>query len=161
MPTIVVDTNIIVDSCTGEGDSPMDCFLIFMKIHEGIIRLGVDSEGRILDEYKRNLNKLMRYPNAKMIKGFINKERWKTTGDRKIISYIPISEKYIKELLDMGFHRNDIKFVRIAPETDLKTIFSSDFRSFLNTNYSSWLEEKLGVLTKRPSDFPEFISNLP
>ena len=91
MPTVIVDTNVIIDSCTGEGNSPMDCFLIFVKIYEGIIRLGVDSEGMILDEYKQNLNKLMRYPNAKMIKEFIDKERWNPTGERKILSYIPSS----------------------------------------------------------------------
>lgn len=161
MPTIIVDTNVIVDSCTGEGNSPMDCFLIFMKIHEGILRLGVDSEGEILDEYKQNLKKLMRYPNAKMIKGFIDKERWKTTGERRILSYIPINEKHVQELLDIGFHSDDIKFVRIAPNTDLKTIFSSDSRSFLNSNYSSWLEKNMGVITKQPSDLPNFISSLP
>ena len=161
MPTIIVDTNVIIDSCTGEGNSPMDCFLIFIKIYEGIIRLGVDSEGVILDEYKQNLNKLMRHPTAKMIKGFIDKERWKTTGERKILSYVPISEKDVKELLDMGFHVDDIKFVRIAPRTDLKIIFSSDSRLFLNPKHSLWLEKNLGVFTKQPSDFQDFISSLP
>ena len=161
MPTIIVDTNVIVDSCKGEGKSPMDCFLIFMKIHEGILRLGVDSEGEILDEYKKNLNQLMRYPFAKMIKDFLDKERWGPTGSTKMSSYVPISERRVQELLDMGFHSDDIKFVKIAPNTDLKTIFSSDSRSFLKPNYSDWLEIKLGVFTKQPSDLLEFIESLP
>lgn len=157
--SLVVDTNVIINGCTGEGNA-MDCITIFVKIYEGKIVLGVDSEGMILDEYKKNLNAHINSPISKTIKKFIETEIY-NTGERKIKSYIPINEKKVKNLMKMGFHKNDVKFVRVAPLTDLKTIFSSDSRSFLNSKYSSWMKNNLDVETKHPSEFLNFISQIP
>lgn len=157
--SLVVDTNVIINGCTGEGNA-MDCITIFVKINEGKVVLGVDSEGMILEEYKKNLNAHINSPISKMIKKFIETEIY-NTGERKIKSYIPINEKKVKSLMKMGFHKNDVKFVRVAPLTDLKTIFSSDSRSFLNSKYSSWMKNNLDVETKHPSEFLNFISQIP
>lgn len=157
--SLVVDTNVIINGCTGEGNA-IECMMIFVKIYEGKVVLGVDSEGMILDEYKKNLNVHINSPISKMITKFIETEIY-NTGERKIKSYIPINEKKVKSLMEMGFHKNDVKFVRVAPLTDLKIIFSSDSRSFLNSEYSSWMKNNLDVETKHPSDFLNFISQIP
>ena len=158
--SIVVDANVIAYGCTGDGDCPMDCVTIFVKINEGVVWLGVDSGGEILEEYKKNLIEYGKSPIAKMLSTFISKEIQRTTGERKIKAYIPISERKVDELLRMGFHRKDIKYVRIAPRTDLRTIFSTDNRSFLNPEYSTWLKCNLNVDAKHPSDFMDFISQI-
>lgn len=157
--SLVVDTNVIINGCTGEGNA-IECMMIFVKIYEGKVVLGVDSEGMILEEYKKNLNVHINSPISKMITKFIETEIY-NTGERKIKSYIPINEKKVKSLMEMGFHKNDVKFVRVAPLTDLKIIFSSDSRSFLNSEYSSWMKNNLDVETKHPSDFLNFISQIP
>ena len=157
--SLVVDTNVIINGCTGEGNA-IECMMIFVKIYEGKVVLGVDSEGMILDEYKKNLNVHINSPISKMITKFIETEIY-NTGERKIKSYIPINEQKVKSLMEMGFHKNDVKFVRVAPLTDLKIIFSSDSRSFLNSEYSSWMKNNLDVETKHPSDFLNFISQIP
>lgn len=158
--SIVVDANVIVYGCTADGDCPMDCLTIFVKINEGVVWLGVDSEGKILEEYKKILIKHGNSFVAKMLRAFISKEKQRTPGERKIKTYIPISERKVDELLRMGFHRKDIKYVRIAPRTDLRTIFSTDNRSFLNPEYSTWLKCNLNVDAKHPSDFMDFISQI-
>lgn len=160
MATIIVDTNVLIDVCEGDRDWSLDCMGIFLKIHEGVVQLGVDNEGKILDEYQKTLNKHLASSNAQMIVRFIKKERYRTNGIRKIKSYFPINETAVRELLSMGFHDKDLIFVRIASVTDLKIIFSSDSRSFLKSEYSLWLQEKLGVETKHPSDYLSFISDI-
>lgn len=158
--SIVVDTCVLVDACTEEGDCTMDCLTIFAEINKGAVQLGVDSGDEILDEYKKTLIGLGDNTIAKIIRKYLAKERWRATGERRIKTYIPIREDRVADLLSKGFHDDDIKFVRIAPLTGLRTIFSSDERSFLNHTYSSWLQENLGVDTKRPSDFPSYISHI-
>lgn len=158
--SIVVDANVIVYGCTADGDCPTECVIILLKIIEEEVWLGVDSEGKILEEYKKILIKHGNSFVAKMISAFISKEKQRTTGERKIKTYIPISERKVDELLRMGFHRKDIKYVRIAPRTDLRTIFSTDNRSFLNHEYSTWLKSNLDVDTKHPSDFMDFLSQI-
>jgi len=84
----------------------------------------------------------------------INNERWQTTtGPRFFKTYFPIKLSKIQELIDNGFDTNDIKFVRIAPRTDTKTIVSSDSRSFGNLDYSNWIKRNLDVNICCPNDF--------
>ena len=157
MPSVVVDTNVIIDSCTGDGKAPIDCFLIFVKINDGLIQLGVDSEGKILEEYQEKIKKLMKYPTVKMIQKFIEKETYNTSSERKIVKIIPIRERDVEDLIELGFHQKDIKFVRIASKSDLKIIVSTDSRSFLEPSYSSWIYNNLKVSIKHPSDFLKII----
>jgi len=157
MESIVVDTKIFIDGCTFEGNDYLHCHLILTKILDGVISLGVDNKGEILEEYNNNLMRLSNNPIAKLlIKLIINDAKF-STGERRIRTYKPISKQSVRGLLKMGFHRDYIKFVRIAPKTDLKAIFSSNSQSFLNYDYSSWMQENLGVSIKQPSDFPQFI----
>jgi len=156
MKSLVIDTNIFIDGCTIDGNAPLHCYLILSKIIDGVISLGVDTEGEILEEYNKNLMRLSYNPIAKLLIQLITNAKF-STGERRIRTYKPISKKSVRGLLEMGFHRDYLKFVRIAPKTELKAIFSSNSQSFINSDYSSWMQENLGVSIKQPSDFPQFI----
>lgn len=153
--SVIIDTNVFIDSCTMESDWTVECMKLVLKIHDREFQLGVDSQGEIIKEYERNLRPFVRKNHLATIIMAIIKNQTKKSG--RIKTYIPINETKIKELIDMNFHKDDIKFVRIAPRTRHKMIISTDTRSFLKEEYKSWIEEKLKVVAKHPSEYDEII----
>jgi hypothetical protein len=149
--TLVIDTNVFVDVCTLEKDWAINCAKIALKIHDGDVQMGVDNEGKIIEEYVRNLKS---YDRKNIVATTIMQIiRNQTKSSKSIKHYIPIQENKVKYLIKNGFHENDIKFVRIAPLTTLKMIVSSDGKSFVNKNFKEWIMEKLKVDVKTPSEY--------
>lgn len=148
--SIAIDTNVFIHSCSTEVDWFMECLSLVVKIYEGKLIIAVDEEGKIFSEYKSNLLKLDK--RNQVVNGMlqiINQEK----RQRQRTKNVPmISSKRVKYLLDAGFHDKDIIFVKIAPNTSLKTIVSSDSRSFLDDKYKQSIENNLGVFVKHPRD---------
>ena len=154
--SIIIDTNVFIDSCSMESDWTVECTKLVLKIHDGEFQLGVDSAGEIIDEYERNLKPyIKKNVMARVIMDMIKKET-KTSG--RIKSYIPIRDAKVKELIDMKFHEDDIKFVKIAPLTRHKLIISADTRSFLKDEFNIWLERNLDLIIKHPSEYRNILS---
>jgi predicted nucleic acid-binding protein len=153
--SIVLDTNIFIETCRGQ-ENYFECSSVLSKLTDGIIKLAVDTDGEILKEYIKKLNENMKYPTAKLFLELLNKERFKITGPTKIKSYFPMNLSRVQPLIDMGFDQNDIKFVRIANQSDLKTIISIDSRSFFLDLYASWIRDQIDVETMRPCTFNAF-----
>jgi hypothetical protein len=84
---------------------------------------------------------------------FIAKFSYVSSGEKRIIKISPIDMKLIDPLIKMGFDRDDIKFVKIAPKTGPKTIISSDPKSFLRNEFSTWIKNNLNVVVKSPIDY--------
>lgn len=151
--TLVIDTNVFVDCCTLEREWALNCVKIVLKIHDGDVRIGVDSEGKIIEEYVSNLRLYDR-------KDVVATTILQIIRDQKrslkcVKSYIPIRESKVKHLIKNGFHENDIKFVRIAPLTTLKLIVSSDSKSFVKKDFKEWIAKNLEVDVKMPSEYEE------
>lgn len=152
--TMVIDTNVFVDFCTCEKEWAMNCVKIAVKIHDGDLQIGVDNEGKIIEEYIKNLKV---YDRKNIVATFIMQIIRNQAKDSKCIKYyIPIPESKVQHLIQNGFHKNDIKFVRIAPLTTLKMIVSSDGKSFVNEEFKKWIMEKLKVDVKTPLEYEEF-----
>lgn len=154
--SVIIDTNVFIDSCSMESDWTVKCLKLVLKIHDGEFQLGVDSEGEIIDEYERNLRPyIKKNVIANVIMDMIKKE---TKASGRIKSYIPIRDAKVQELIDMKFHDDDIKFVKIAPRTRHKLIVSADTRSFLKDEFNVWLEKNLGLVIKHPSEYSNILS---
>ena len=151
--TLVIDTNVFIDCCTLERDWAINCAKIAFKIHDGDIQLGVDSEGKIIEEYINNLKSYDRKNLIAMTMMQIIRDQRRHL--KSIKYYIPITENKVKYLIKNGFHENDIKFVRIAPLTTLKMIVSSDGKSFVRKDFKEWIMENLKVEVKTPSEYEE------
>jgi hypothetical protein len=156
--SLIVDTNVFVDCCTLEKEWALNCAKIVLKIHDGDVQIGVDSEGKIIKEYMKNLGQ---YDRKNIIATtIIQIIRSQKTSSKSIKSYIPIPEKKVNYLIKNGFHENDIIFVRIAPLSTLKMIISSDGKSFNNRNFKEWIAANLKVDIKTPSEYDEIRSKL-
>jgi len=131
--SLVVDTNVIIRAAGGVGENEVviRCFSIVSDIIEkDSYKIAIDNEGGILEEYKQNL-KQHNTPHAKVMREYINKMVYQNPENRGIVKCIPIREREINELIDMGFDDDDTMFVRVAPNTDMKLIITVDGRSFL------------------------------
>ena len=157
--SVVIDTNIIIETCKGQ-EYFFECASVITKLTDGKIKLAVDVDGEILEEYTNELMNNMKYPHAKLLLAFINKERFKNSGQKILVSYFPIKISKLQPLLNIGFHDDDIKFVRIAEQSDFKTIITIDTRSFLDDEYSNWIRDNLDVEPMRPCSFTAFFSGL-
>lgn len=151
--SLVIDTNVFVDSCTLDREWAINCAKIVFKIHDGDIQIGVDNEGKIIEEYVKNLKQYDR-------KNIVAATMMQIIRDQKrnlksIKHYIPIKENKVKYLVKNGFHENDIKFVRVAPLTTLKMIVSSDSKSFVKEDFKEWIKENLKVDVKTPLEYEE------
>lgn len=154
--SIVLDTNVLIDGCSKERKWTRDCEEIIRKIDNGLLQLGVDAGGEILNEYEKHLKKFKGSIFALGPWGIVKRERYQPAGkDHKIKPYEPIPENKVENLLKMGFHDKDIIFVRIAPQTRCKLIISSDENSFLNKKYIGWLKKELKIITKPPYELEE------
>ena len=157
--SVVIDTNIFIEICNVQ-ENFWECLPVISKIKEGKIIIAVDTNGDILKEYLDALKKNMNNPIAKIILELIKKEIYKQSGPTIFKSYVPVRLNKLRPLINMGFHNDDVKFVRIANQTDLMTIISIDSRSFFSDNYASWIRDNLSVDAMRPCSFIAFFSNL-
>jgi len=156
--TLVIDTNVFVDSCTLEREWAINCAKIVFKIHDGDIQIGVDNEGKIIEEY---VNNLRQYDRKNIVATTMMQIiRDQKRGLKSIKYYIPIRKNKVNYLIKNGFHESDIKFVRVAPLTTLKMIVSSDGKSFVKEDFKEWIMEKLKVDVKTPSEYEEIRSIL-
>lgn len=139
--SIVIDTNIVSFAAGAHGESEQATLctqIIFTIISNDDYSFALDTNGLILDEYKRNLNSYEN-PHTKLIQEYIEKQLRQKDG---LSFYIPIDKSKIEELEEMGFHDDDIIFLRIAPLSDLQTVASCDGDSFHDEDYKDWIENE-------------------
>jgi hypothetical protein len=156
--TLVIDTNVFVDSCTMEREWFMDCVKLVIKIDDGDVQIGVDSEGKIIEEYMSNLTPY--YRRNHLATAIIQIIRDQKRRLKSIKDYIPIRENKVEYLIQNGFHEKDVKFVRIAPLTTLQMIVSSDGKSFVKKEFKDWIKANLKVDVKTPLEYEEIRSIL-
>jgi len=157
--SLVLDTNILIYAARGDSQVAIDCLHIITNLKKNdSLQIAVDNEGYILEEYKANL-KSRKNPLSNTIEEFIKSEVYKSQGQRSIVSCIPIRAREVEELLEMGFHDDDLIFARIAPRTDLEIVVSEDTRSFLEDEYRNWLNENLDIIIKDADGMCEFIES--
>ena len=154
---VVIDTNVFIKFCTEEDPPYLDCLSIIGLLHTGILKLAIDKKGEILKEYETNLKRNCRFKSARILMKFFTKEKYKAFGSSNIVSFDSIKFNIVKPLIDSNFHIKDIKFVLIAPNTKLKTIISTDKKSFLNEHYISWLKKELDINAIHPKDLNRFV----
>ena len=154
--SLVIDTNVLVHSATGEGDY-WACRMVVDMLMTKKICMSLDDENIILIEYIGVLKRNIRHALAKNILDILI-EKYKRENTLCIKVYKPINRKKVKYLEDNKFHKKDIIFIKIAPKTDLKIIISSDNRSFLNKKFSKWIEDNLAVNVKDPQSFIDEIN---
>lgn len=154
----VVDTNILINAAN-HGPDNMDAMYILVRLmKDDLFALAIDSQHRILDEYRENL-KQCNTKFSKTIQKYIQKQVYEVQGEEAIAVHVPISEDRVSDLDKMGFHSKDLKFVRIAPRTGMEIIASCDKRSFLNDKYRNWIESELDVDVLGMSEFKERIDD--
>jgi hypothetical protein len=154
--SVVIDTNVLVDGCNLERPWSINCVKLVLKIDDGELCLGVDNEGEIIEEYVKHLNKFYKKQVvATAILDILRKAAKKNNNNIK--SYFMIREDKVIDLMKNGFHKKDIKFVRIAPSTTSKLIISADEKSFLNSEYRLWIENNLKVNVEHPNNYENIL----
>ncbi|USZ68319.1 hypothetical protein NGM10_00925 [Halorussus salilacus] len=150
--SFVIDANVIAFAAGAHGEDEQNaaCLNIVSKIMlEEDLCFALDTEGKILGEYKSNLSNY-KNPHTKLIQEYIEKQLKQKDG---ITFHIPEHESEVEELKAKGFHDDDLIFVRVAPKTSSQTITSCDSNSFLDDEYKDWIESELGVSVFPPEEF--------
>ena len=156
IPSLVIDTNVLIHYCTIDSKYFEISMSLVIAIKENRLNIVVDHYGEILDEYVKNIKRKCISNHSK---GFMN--HWIYRVQSKFCYVEPIDERKIKPLEKMGFHPKDLKFLRVAPCSNLKKIISTDTRSFLADEFKEWIEKELEVEVQDPIKFyEEFLQTL-
>lgn len=157
--SVVIDTNIIlfgVGSDANQEEFEDSWYIVSETFLSEEYLIGIDNEGEILEEYRENLSDV-RNPQAQMVEEAVKREIRMPSDDRKFRTVVPLPTSQVDELIEMGFDSDDIKFVRIAPNTDSEIITSADTRSFLVSEYREWIEDELEVEIMPPDEFRSYL----
>jgi len=149
---IVLDTNVLRHSIDCDDDSKATACLhvVFRILDDDEYSIALDTDGEILDEYKRNISK-HRGVVAQRLENTIKKYAFGSHSGQFEWRF-PIDEDEVSELADRGFHDDDLIFVRTSPKTRSESIISSDGESIADEEYMEWIEEELGVTVCSPED---------
>lgn len=151
--SVVVDTNVITYATydDDEGMFPVCAALVLNIIEGDEHKIAIDSELKVVEEYTDNI-KRNRGPMSKLISKKIKQEAYQSGGD--VFEYcIKEPESQVEYLIENGFDEPDIKFVRLAPNTDEKKIVSTDKRSFHKDEFKDWIMNNLDVEPASPEEF--------
>lgn len=142
--SLVIDTNIIKYSADGENpDKITKCNVIVgLLIEEEEFCLAIDEEEKILEEYKKQLDGV-RTPTSIAFMKFIEREAWTTSN--KVRHKDPISTEHVEELLDDGFHEEDLIFVRLGPKSSFGVVISNDEESLRDEDFKERIENNLDI----------------
>jgi len=151
--SVVIDTNVIIHYISRDGCYFESCEWIIFKIKEGEIKITIDHNGIIFNEYDRKIREYSRNVSAKILMNLIGRHRFNPTSSSIFEFVDPIDSKDIKNLKKIGFHDGDLIFVRVSPKSSSKKIISTDYRSFLKQKYKNWIKSKLNVDVIDPIDF--------
>jgi hypothetical protein len=149
---IVLDTNVIVDAVAPDNESDMEsCGQVFFTVLSSPdYSFSIDNQCRILEEYKKNL-KDKKTVQSNKFQQIINKYAY--SGDNtKFERQIPIDESEVSELVNQGFHKEDLIFIRVGPRSQSESVISSDQESIVHDEYKEWIEDNLEITICLPSE---------
>ena len=151
--SLVIDTDAFKDCCENGNDWNKQFRDFFDKeILNGQLSLAIDEAGIIIDSYNDFCMKHHKKDNvARLLEILIRYNRYiPISGPKKIIEYNPIPINDTEYLENKGFSKNKLIFALVAPQSGLKTIISTDDRSFLNENCKEWLQSNLKIIIYHP-----------
>ncbi len=153
--SLVIDTNIILHYINQDEEYFESCEWIIFKIKDHEVKLTLDHQGLIFEEYHRQISMNSEKLPARILMKLIERFRFHIHSNSIFHFVEPIDFKKVDYLEKIGFHSDDLIFVRVAPKSDQKRIISTDFNSFLNPNYKKWILDNLDVSILNPIDFYE------
>lgn len=161
MFSLVVDTNIFAFACgsTDETDKWFKCLNSISHIlGSEEYRFALDNEDQILNEYKSVIeaqqNQFAKYLAKKM-----QEDIYRSEGESNFVKYPLLPKSQVEDLLEDGFDPSDIKFVRLAPNTNSETIASDDGSSFLDDEFLLRLEEDFELTIIDSDELHEMLIN--
>ncbi len=156
--SVVLDTCVFIYYLSDDPEHFSDCWYIIDQIcYERSLRVAVDDDGEIHDEYMKHINQFINFGNkrAKILMDVLFSGYF-SYDNIKFHFIIPLKKDKMKGLIDQGFDKDDLKFIGIAPRTDTRIIVTTDTRSLLNSIYQVWIKNNLGVESMNPHDFREY-----
>lgn len=152
--SVVIDTNIFINFITEEKDYKENLSIV-SQIMLKRIRIVLDHNSIIYNEYNKNILKNLEKTGAQLLKKLFSKNRFSNNSIFHCVE--PISTDFILLLKKEGFHKKDLIFVQVSPKSDMKIIISEDGCSFHDSKFKAKIKKNLNVNVLNSCEFFKII----